>query len=440
MLNRLDQGAPGRPTQGPIVLRTNGEVSKTRCTYRLRPGSVAEQALWAEEARNRWVWNQAYGARKVGAPRFDGKALTAARRQHEWLRAGSAVAQQQTLRDFHLRGSHHKARSKRDARPTLNYTGRNFVLRTTEKEGALRLIIPGGIVLPVVWSRDLPSRPSSVRVFRDRVGHWWASFVVEKPRSAPPTTQASIGIDWGLSAIATTTNPDFDLPHPRLGRKYAAQLAAAQRRMARRKPNPGQPASRGYKEAKRRAAVVHEHVRNARREVARDWARRLVAAHELIAVEDFHPRFMMKSRSLARTAADAGIGAAKTSLLEYAKRDGRRVVIVPPAYTTMDCSVCGARAKAQLSLSQRVFRCEECDTQLPRDFNAARNILARAGIDPAGGDDVRRLPPRKSVRGGAIRARNPAPQPVREDSSRDHHHPVRLQILYPEVRDMSANP
>ena len=54
-----------------------------------------------EEGRNRWVWNQATAARRAGLPRFDDKALTAARREHDWLRKGSVVAQQQTLRDFY---------------------------------------------------------------------------------------------------------------------------------------------------------------------------------------------------------------------------------------------------------------------------------------------------------------------------------------------------
>ena len=36
------------------------------------------------------------------------------------------------------------------------------------------------------------------------------------------------------------------------------------------------------------------------------------------------------------------------------------VVLVPPAYTTMTCSGCGARAKSRLLLSQRVFVCESC--------------------------------------------------------------------------------
>lgn len=65
---------------------------KLRYTYRLRPGVAAERGLWQEEGRNRWVWNQAVAARKAGKPKFDDKALTATRREHDWLREGSSVA------------------------------------------------------------------------------------------------------------------------------------------------------------------------------------------------------------------------------------------------------------------------------------------------------------------------------------------------------------
>ncbi|TMR99324.1 hypothetical protein EJK15_08365 [Nonomuraea basaltis] len=64
------------------------------------------------------------------------------------------------------------------ADPTLNYTKRGFRL----KDG--RLHLAGGIVATVVWSRDLPAEPSSVRVYRDSLGHWYASFIVPT-RSEP---------------------------------------------------------------------------------------------------------------------------------------------------------------------------------------------------------------------------------------------------------------
>lgn len=365
---------------------------KLRYTYRLRPGRVATRALWQECGRCRWVWNQAAAARKNRTAPFTGKELTAARKAHEWLRKGSSVPQRQTLRDFYSNKAtgkqSRKFRSRRDQKISLNYTRNGFSLKP-DSDGALRLVVAGGIVLPVVWSRQLPSAPSSVRVYRDAVGHWWASFVVEREHGPLAPSSAAIGIDWGVSQIATTTDQQYDLPHPKLGRKHAAQLAAAQRRMARRKPERFQPASKGYLRAKKQAAVIHEHVRNARREIARTWARRVVQDHGYIAIEDFRPMFLAKS-TMAYAASDAGISIAKNTLIEYAQRDGRTVVIVNPAHTTMDCSACGARAKTRLSLSQRTYECDVCGVRLGRDLNAARNVAIKAGFDLADADGVRR--------------------------------------------------
>jgi hypothetical protein len=80
---------------------------------------------------------------------------------------------------------------------------------------------------------------------------------------------------------------------------------------------------------------------------------------------------------MARKSADGAIGATKATLIEYAQRAGRKVVLVPPAYTTMTCSECGARAKSRLLLSERVFVCDSCEMIQDRDRNAARVILDR---------------------------------------------------------------
>src|SRR5262245_19644916 len=97
--------------------------------------------------------------------------LTGWRKEHQWLREGSSVAQKQTVRDFgKSRPKALKDRKgtlpvrqraglpqfkKRDrALPTMNYTKQGFTLR----DGLLT--VAGGIVVRVVWSSPLPSAPS----------------------------------------------------------------------------------------------------------------------------------------------------------------------------------------------------------------------------------------------------------------------------------------
>jgi putative transposase len=264
----------------------------------------------------------------------------------------------------------------------LNYTRRGFRLKDR------RLHLAGGIVLTVAWSRDLPSAPSSVRVYQDSLGHWYASFVVPTQPEPFPETSHVIGIDWGVKEIATTTSDSHDLPHAQHGKTAQVKLARYQRMMARRKPKKGQAASNGYRAAKKQVAKLHKKVARQRQDTARKWAKAVVRDHNHIAVEDFKPRFLAKS-TMARKAADAAIGATKAALIEMARKHGRDLHLVNPAHTTMDCGMCGARAKHRLPLSERTYTCTACGVSSPRDKNSARVMLVRAGLIPAGADGGR---------------------------------------------------
>ncbi|MFF5012338.1 RNA-guided endonuclease InsQ/TnpB family protein [Streptomyces sp. NPDC001165] len=395
------------------VVKESGQHAHARYTYRLRVSSTAHSALLAEWDRCRWVWNEcvakstavhahnkAHPEDKLmcGPAQLD-KMLTAARERTPWLRAGSSVPQQQIIRDFgKSRAKAHKDikerlplkqragmpgwKKKREADPTLNYTKRGFRL----KDG--RLHLAGGIVLTVVWSRDLPATPSSVRVYRDSLGHWYASFVVPTEVQPLPETGAVIGVDWGVKKIANTTSDAHDLSHPQHGRKAQQKLSRYDRMMARRKPAKGQAASEGYREAKKLRAKAYKKVARQRQDTARKWAKRVVNDHDAIAVEDFRPKFLART-TMARKASDAAIGATKQALLEMGRKHERDVRLVHPAHTTMDCASCGARTKHALPLSERTYTCTTCGGVSPRDKNSARVMLVRAGLNPAGVEGVR---------------------------------------------------
>ncbi|MFI1713725.1 RNA-guided endonuclease InsQ/TnpB family protein [Streptomyces litmocidini] len=383
-----------------------------RYTYRLRVSSTALAALLAEWDRCRWVWNEcvakskhvyernkATGERGTCGPARLDRMLTQARRRTPWLREGSSVPQQQTIRDFgasrakaqkdvkdrlptQRRAGMPGYKRKRDTDPSLNYTRRGFRI----KNGRLRLA--GGIVLRVVWSRDLPADPSSVRVYRDGIGHWYCSFVVPAQVEPLPTTGRMIGVDWGVTETATTTSDAHDLVHAEHGKKARPRLAQYDRMMARRKPKKGRAASKGYREAKQLRAKQYKKAARRREDTARKWAKCVVRDHDAIAVEDFRPKFLAKT-TMARKAADAAIGATKQALIEMGRKHGRAVHLVHPAYTTMDCAQCGARAKHALPLGERTYTCTACGASSPRDKNSARVMLVRAGLCPAGVEGIR---------------------------------------------------
>lgn len=128
-------------------------IGNARFGFRLRLSSTAERALLAEWDRCRWVWNecvaQSKAAHRAGAtcgPAQLDKMLTGWRAEKSWLRKGTSVPQQQTIRDFGrsraralkdiVEGLPVRQRAgmprfkKRDLTdPTLNYTRRGFRLR-----------------------------------------------------------------------------------------------------------------------------------------------------------------------------------------------------------------------------------------------------------------------------------------------------------------------
>ncbi len=180
-----------------------------------------------------------------------------------------------------------------------------------------------------------------------------------------PETGRVIGIDWGVKETATTTGDAYDLPHPEHGRKAASRLARYQRMMARRRPTRGQAESKGYRQAKRKAAKAYKKAARQRQDTARKWAKKVVIDHDEIAVEDFRPKFLARTTT-ARKAADAAIGATKQALIEMGRKHGRAVHLIHPAHTTMDCAPCGARAKHALPLGERTYTCTACGASSPQ--------------------------------------------------------------------------
>ena len=68
-------------------------------------------------------------------------------------------------------------------------------------------------------------------------------------------------------------------------------------------------------------------------------------------------------------------------MLRYkAEKAGVRLIEVDPRNTSQECSECGAIVPK--GLRDRWHECLRCGLSVDRDFNAARNILTRAGVGP----------------------------------------------------------
>jgi len=196
------------------------------------------------------------------------------------------------------------------------------------------------------------------------------------PAHPLPLTGQETGLDLGIEAFATLSS-GTRIFNPGWYRMAEHALKTAQRRVSRRKSGS----------ARRRKAVTlfakaHLKVRRQRADFHHKTALALVSANDAIYHEDFQTANMVKNHHLAKRISDAGWSQFLTILSFKAACAGRRVVAVPPAYTSQVCSGCGVIVHKGLSV--RWHCCPDCGTSLHRDHNAAKNI-ERLGQSLRGG-------------------------------------------------------
>jgi putative transposase len=123
-------------------------------------------------------------------------------------------------------------------------------------------------------------------------------------------------------------------------------------------------------------AKAHQDVRRQRTDFHHKTALDLVRQYDTISLEDVRVATLVRHPYLAKSISDAAWAQFRILLEGKPAYAGRRVIAVPPAYTSQACSGCGERVPK--SLSVRTHVCTTCGLVLDRDENAALNIL-RAG-------------------------------------------------------------
>jgi putative transposase len=220
--------------------------------------------------------------------------------------------------------------------------------------------------LAVRWSRPLEGTPKTITISREADG-WYVCFSCADILVQPlPATGRETGIDLGLEAFATLAD-GTRIFNPGWYRKAERRLKTAQRRVSRRKKG-----GNGRRKAVTLLAKGHLKVKRQRQDFHHKTALALVQQNDTIYHEELQTANMVKNHHLAKSISDAGWRAFLNILNAKAVWAGRRVVAVPPAYTSQTCAGCGVLVHKGLSV--RWHSCPVCGASLHRDHNAAKNI------------------------------------------------------------------
>ena len=209
----------------------------------------------------------------------------------------------------------------------------------------------------------------------NRADGYYVQFCVQADRlEVLPSAGKTIGVDMGLREFYTDSNGAM-VGNPRFLRKGEARLKLAQRLVSRKVKGSSN---------RRKARVVlgkrHLKISRQRKDFAIKLARCVITSNDVVVYEDLRVSNMVKNHCLAKSISDASWYQFRVFLEYFGKVFGRITIAVNPAYTSQECSSCGALVKKSLSTRSHVCK---CGCEMDRDHNAAINILNR-GISTTG--------------------------------------------------------
>jgi putative transposase len=227
--------------------------------------------------------------------------------------------------------------------------------------------------LDIRYSRPLPpnAQPSTVTIRRDSALRYFVSILVEDTTIQPlPASAKNSGLDLGIGAMVTTSN-DVKFANPRYTKRYAQQLAQAQKELAHK-----QKGSHNREKARLKVGRIYAKIGDGRQDFTHKLTSAIIHENQVIAIESLGVQNMLKNHKLAKSIADVNWAELVRQLKYKSEWYGRTVVAVDRFFpSSKTCNECGW-VVAELGLEVREWICGSCGAKLDRDVNAARNILA----------------------------------------------------------------
>lgn len=190
----------------------------------------------------------------------------------------------------------------------------------------------------------------------------------EEPEKLP-SNNFKIGFDLGIKDFLIDSD-GIVIDNPKYFRTSQNKLTKEQRKLS--KCIKG---SNNYNKQKLKVALVHEKIKNQRKDFQHKISRQLVNENQVIVSEDLKPSNMVKNHKLAKSIADASFSSFCNMIDYKSKWYGRTYIKISSFYPSSKlCHCCGYK-NTTLTLKDREWECPHCHTLLDRDKNAALNIF-----------------------------------------------------------------
>jgi putative transposase len=356
--------------------------------FRIEPNKAQRELLEKTFGSCRFLYNRMLSDKMLSELTGERIKTTPAvyKKEFPWLREVDSLALcnvqldlERAFRDYRKVPGRGRPRYKSKHHSRRSYTT-NVVNGNIRIEGK-KIRLPKVGMVRVRVHRDIPEGwiLKSVTVVKEPTGKYYASLLYELPerenqakgKSREAGEKKYLGIDYtmdGLAVMSDGTKADY----PKYFRQAEDKLAREQRKLSH-----CEKGSRNYEKQKRKVAVIHEKVKNQRKDFLHKMSRSLADRYDIIGVEDIDMRAMSRSLHFGKSVADNGYGMFRTMLSYKLEETGGELVKVDRFFpSSKRCSACG-RIKEDLTLSDRIYHCS-CGNCIDRDVNAALNIRMEA--------------------------------------------------------------
>ena len=206
---------------------------------------------------------------------------------------------------------------------------------------------------------------------RTATGKWFVKICVEKKDEPKNNNKKIVAIDWNCRDEDFIVRSDgMKVKCPRYFRNSLKQLQHWQKIMSKRYVSGSDVQSSNYAKAKRKVALLHEHVAWQRKDWLHKESRKLCNEFQTVVVEDINLQTMSKMNH-GVVIGDQGFGMFR----EMVAYKGE-LVKVNPKNTSKTCHVCGYVNPA-IKVGINYWKCPVCGESHDRDINAALNILSK---------------------------------------------------------------
>jgi len=239
---------------------------------------------------------------------------------------------------------------------------------------------------------------------------WFISISVQMPDIISIENQNRIdyvGADLGIKTLATlSTGEKFDNPKPlqsnlkklrRLNKSMSRKIETKKVMLRQQHPDASEKTinnmlgkvlreAKNFQKVKQLIQIVYAKIANIRKDTLHQITSYLLKNFSCIAIEDLNVSGMKKNRKLSRVINDVGFGEFRRQLEYKAPIYGCQIFIVDQFFPSSKmCFYCD-ELNENLTLGDREWQCDNCQTLHDRDVNASYNLetAGRISVEACG--------------------------------------------------------